>query len=157
MRMKNIQKLVKSFVVTTVLSFGVISGGHFTEAAALDKTKTEPVKAVQANSPQNIHASEKAFPVTPVKPEVTAQLKAEAKPVVAAQAKEEAMPEVTAQPKAEAKAEIQLKKENRMVKSQASVHASETAKTNASQNSVIFSNSPAEELTGTDAITEYYY
>ncbi|MEH7546501.1 hypothetical protein V7306_11950, partial [Neobacillus vireti] len=49
----NTKKLVKSFVATTVLSFGLFSGGHFTAAAGLDKAKVEPVKVVQSNASQN--------------------------------------------------------------------------------------------------------
>lgn len=162
--MKNIKKLVKTFVATTVLSFGVISGGHFAEAAATEKAKMEPAKAVQANSPQNIHASEKATttevpaqPEAQVKPKVPAQPKEEAKPEVTVQPKAEAKPEAPSQSKPEAKAEIQQKKEDRIVKSQASVHASETARTHASQNSAIFANSPSEEKTETEVQTEYYF
>lgn len=111
----NTKKLVKSIVVTTVLSFGLISGGHFTAAAGMDKEKVVPVKAVQANSSQNIHASEKATPVDPAKPEVPAQPKSEVKA------------EVPAQPKAEEKAEIQPKDKVSNGISQASVQDSETA------------------------------
>jgi hypothetical protein len=177
--MKNIKKLVKTFVATTVLSFGVISGGHFTEAATPDQARTEPVKAVQANSPQNLHGSEKASSVTPATPkkaEMTVQTKAEVKPEVTAP-KAEAKPEVTA-PKAEAKPEADVqpvtaettvssqsntegtveKKENKIIKSQSSMHASETAKLHAAANSAVFANSPSEEeKTENEVLTEYYF
>jgi hypothetical protein len=180
----NTKKLVKSIVATTVLSFGLISGGHFTAAAGLDKAKVEPVKAVQANSSQNIHASEKATLADPAKPEVPAQPKAEEKAEIqpkekssngksqaSVQANETATPvdpaksevpvqpkaEVPAQPKAEEKAEIQPKEKGSNGKSQASVHASETAKRHANQKSAIFSNNQSEELNGTDATAEYVF
>ena len=127
----NTKKLVKSFVVTTVLSFGLISGGHFTLAAGLDKAKVEPV---QANSSQNIHASEKR--VTPVNP---------------------SKPEVPAQSVSEEKAESQPKEEGKLVKSQASVHASETARMHANQKSAIFANESTTELNEPDAITGYVF
>ncbi|MDR7002884.1 GH25 family lysozyme [Neobacillus niacini] len=119
--MKNylkVKKLVKSFVVTAVLSFGLTSGGHFTEAAGLNQAKTEPVKSVQANSSQTIHASKKA--TSP-------------------------------------KVESQHKKERRNVKSQASVHASATAKRNAARNSAIFTQKTLEESNGTEATAEYIF
>ena len=177
--MKNIKKLVKTFVATTVLSFGIISGGNFTEAAAPDHARTEPVKAVQADGPQNLQGREKATSVTsatPKKAELTVQPKEETKPEVTA-SKAEAKPEVTA-PEAEAKpeadtqpeteekivepsqsnsAEAQLKKENKISKSQAGLHASETARSHAAANSAIFSNSPSEEKTEPEVQTEYYY
>ncbi|CAM3919192.1 hypothetical protein [Mesobacillus thioparans] len=178
--MKNIKKLVKTFVATTVMSFGIISGSHFTEAAASDQARTEPVKAVQANSPQNLKGSEKAFSVTsatPKKAEATVQPKTDTKSEVVTAPKAETKPEVIA-PKAEAKsqtddqpktaektvdpsqsknAEAQLKKENKISKSQAGLHASETARSHAAANSAIFANSPTEEKTETEVQTEYYY
>ena len=126
-------KFAKSFVLTGVLSFGLLVGGHFTAAAGLDKAKVEPVQAAQANSSLNVHASVK------VTPEVPAQ------------------PEVPPQSKEEVKADILHKKEGRIVKSQASVHASETAKMHADENSAIFYQNPLEELNGTDAIAEYAF
>ena len=176
--MKNIKKLVKTFVATTVLSFGIISGGHFTEAAAPDQAKTEPVKAVQANSPQNLKGSEKASSVTTAtskKAEITAQPKADTKPEVTAL--KESKPEITA-PTTEAKpqaddqsktagktvdssqsknAEAQLKKDNRINKSQAVLHASENARLHAAANTAIFANSSSEEKTETDVQAEYYF
>ncbi|WP_079506929.1 hypothetical protein [Mesobacillus jeotgali] len=167
--MKNIKKLVKTFVATTVLSFGIISGGHFTEAAAPD----------QANNMQNLQGIEKASSVTsatPKKAELTVQPKEETKPEVTASTAE-AKPEVTA-PKAEAKpeadtqtetaekavdpsqskkADAQLKKENKVIKSQAGLHASENARMHAAENSAIFANSPTEEEKETEVQTEYYY
>jgi hypothetical protein len=129
----NINKLAKSFVLTGVLSFGLMTGGHFTEAAGLDKTKVEPVKAVQANSSLNVHASVKVTPAIP------------------------AMPGVPVQPKAEVKNEIQHKPEGSIVKSQASVHASEIAKMHAALNSAVFFKTPLAELNGIDATAGYVF
>lgn len=166
--MKNIKKLVKTFVATTVLSFGIISGGHFTEAAAPDQARTEPVKAVQENSMQNPQGSEKASSVTsatPKKAEITVKPKAETKPEITVP-KAEAKPQADDQPKTAEKtvdpsqsknAEAQLKKENRIIKSQASLHANENARLHAATNSAVFANSPSEEKTETDVQTEYYF
>jgi hypothetical protein len=144
----NINKLAKSFVMTGVLSVGLIAGGHFTAAAGLDKAKVEPVDAVQAESSLNGQAGVNVTPAVPVKPDVPAQ------------------------PKAEVKAAIQQKKKGSIVKSQASVHASETAIIHAAPNSAIFANSAKEsveevpetssntqlpELNGTDATAEYLF
>jgi hypothetical protein len=162
MRMKNIKKLVKTFVATTVLSFGVISGGHFTEAASLDKTNTEPVKAVQS-----INGIEKASSVTSgttAKAEFTVQPKSETKPVVTAP-KAEAKPEADVQPvTAETTVSSQSntegtveKKENKIIKSQASVYANENARLHAASNSAVFANSPSEEKTEAEVLKEYYF
>ncbi|PLS04287.1 hypothetical protein [Neobacillus cucumis] len=165
----NSKKLVKSFIVTTVLSFGLFSGGHFTAAAGLDKAKAEPVKAIQVNSSQNIHTSKKATPAEPVNPVVPAKTAAPVKPEVPVNSVVPAKSEIpvksvipaktiiSANPKAEGKAENSQKSESKMVKSQASVHASETAREHANQNSAIFSNEPLAELNQTDAITEYAF
>ncbi|WP_462411451.1 glycoside hydrolase family 25 domain-containing protein [Neobacillus sp. Marseille-QA0830] len=132
-------KLVKSFVLTGVLSFGLMAGGHFTEAAGLDKAKGEAVHAVQANSTPNVQTSEQ---ITPAVPE---QL------------------EVTAQPHAEVNAEVPDKAEGSIGNSQASAHASETAKMHASENSAIFSQSPPAaqtspaESTETDVTASYLF
>jgi hypothetical protein len=138
----NINKLTKYFVMTGVLSVGLITGGHFTAAAGLDKAKVEPVNAVQAENTLNVQAGVNVTPAVP------------------------------AQPKAEVKAEIQHKEEGSIGKSQASVHASETAKMHANLNSAIFANSakesveevsetssntPLPELNGTAATAEYLF
>ncbi|WP_264741180.1 hypothetical protein [Cytobacillus firmus] len=170
----NTKKIVKSFIVTTVMSFGLMSGGHFTAAAGPDKAKGEPVKAVQANSPET--ASKKATPVDPAKPEVPAQPKAEVKAKnqdkvenkkVESQASEHASeksapsdsarPEVPAHSKAEGKAENQHKVENKKGKSQASEHASKTATMRAAKNSAIFSNDQVEYSDEPDVMTEYAF
>ncbi|MED1471986.1 GH25 family lysozyme [Bacillus salipaludis] len=119
----NAKKLVKSFVLTTVLTFGLISDGHFTAAAGLDKTKMEPVKNVQVNSAQ-LQASKKATP---------------------------------AKPKVKVKAKAQHKKKSKIVKSQASVHASATAKRHAASNSAIFAQKTLTESNGTEAVAEYVF
>ncbi|TDK64173.1 hypothetical protein E2K98_04745 [Bacillus salipaludis] len=120
---RNTMKIIKSFVFTTVLSFGLISEGHFTEAAGLDKTKMEPVKAVQVNSAQQ-PASKKA---------------------------------TSAKPKAKVKAKVQHKKKSKIVKSQASVHTSETAKRHAASNSAIFAKKTLAESNGTEAAAKYVF
>jgi hypothetical protein len=138
-------KLVKSLVLTGVLSFGLMAGGHFTAAA-----KVEPVQDTQANSSLNENANVKANAAVPSQPAVPAQHK-------------------------EVKAEIQHKEKGSIEKSQASIHASETAKINASENSAIFSETPsaesnetsedpaylsnpsAAELNETDATAEYFF
>ncbi|WP_342042675.1 hypothetical protein [Bacillus sp. OTU2372] len=191
----NTKKLVKSFVATTVLSFGLFSGGHFTAAAGLDKAKVEPVKVVQSNASQNkanvepvkadqANSSQNKAKVEPVKADQanSSQNKANVEPVKADQANSSqnktivepvkaiqanssqnidasekatpAKPEVPVQPKAEVKAEIPQKEEGKIVKSQASIHASETAKMHAAQNSAIFSKTPSTEMTETETKTE---
>ncbi|MEH7333080.1 hypothetical protein V7161_10610 [Neobacillus drentensis] len=129
----NTIKLAKSFVLTGVLSFGLLAGGQFTAAAGLEKGKVEPVKTVQANSSQNGQASLKETSTVPTKPEVPAM------------------------PTAEVKAEIQHKQEGSIGKSQASIHASETAKMHAAPNSAIFSKTPSADSSGTDAVQGYLF
>jgi hypothetical protein len=149
----NTKKLVKSFVATTVLSFGLFSGGHFTAAAGLDKAKVEPVKAVQANSSQNKTNVE---PVKAIQANSSQNIDASEKATPA-------KPKVPVQSKAEVKAEIPQKEAGKIVKSQASIHASDTAKMHAAQNSAIFSKTPSAEMTetetetGTDATTGYLF
>ncbi|MFD0826284.1 hypothetical protein ACT8ZR_11515 [Neobacillus sp. M.A.Huq-85] len=121
---RNTVRIIKSLVFTTVLSFGLISEAHLSEAAGLDKTKMEPVKAVQANSSQPIHASKKATP---------------------------------AKPKAKIKVKVQHKKKSKIVKSQASLHASETARMHAAPNSAIFAKKTTAESNGTEATLEYLF
>ncbi|MGG3468782.1 hypothetical protein ABES02_15035 [Neobacillus pocheonensis] len=146
----NTKKLVKSIVVTTVLSFGLMTGGHFTAAAGLDKAKVEPVKTVQANSSQN---KTKLEPVKAVQANRSQNIHASENVTTALTVN----PEVPAQPKAEVKVEIQQKKEGRIVKSQASVHASATARIHASTNSAIFSKTQSSESTETDATVAYLF
>ncbi|TWE01192.1 hypothetical protein FB550_106249 [Neobacillus bataviensis] len=183
----NTKKLVKSFVATTVLSFGLFSGGHFTAAAGLDKAKVEPVKVAQSNASQNkenvgpvkvvqSNSSQNKAKVEPVKADQanSSQNKTNVEPVKAIQANSSqnidasekatpAKPEVPVQSKAEVKAEIPQKEAGKIVKSQASIHASETAKMHAAPNSAIFSKTPSVEMTetetetGTDAATGYLF
>ncbi|MCM3728668.1 hypothetical protein M3226_23765 [Neobacillus cucumis] len=181
----NTKKLVKSFVATTVLSFGLFSGGHFTAAAGLDKAKVEPVKVAQANGSQNkenvepvkvvqSNSSQNKVKVEPVKADQanSSQNKTKVEPVKAIQANSSqnidtsekatpAKPEVPVQSKAEVKAEIPQKEAGKIVKSQASIHASETAKMHAAPNSAIFSKTPSVEMTepetDADATTGYLF
>lgn len=174
----NTKKLVKSFVATTVLSFGLFSGGHFTAAAGLDKAKVEPVKVAQSNASQNkenvgpvkvvqSNSSQNKAKVEPVKADQanSSQNKTNVEPVKAIQANSSqnidasekatpAKPEVPVQSKAEVKAEIPQKEAGKIVKSQASIHASETAKMHAAPNSAIFSKTPSVEMTETETETE---
>lgn len=143
-------KLAKSLVVTGVLSFGLLAGGHFTAAAGLDKAKVEPVKFVHENSSQN---KTKVEAVKAVQANSSSNVHASVKATHAVLAK----PEVPSEPKAEVKAEIQQKKEGKIVKSQASIHASETARLHASPNSAIFSRAQSTESNGTDATTGYLF
>ncbi|WP_223588998.1 hypothetical protein [Neobacillus bataviensis] len=129
----NAIKLAKSFVLTGVLSFGLLAGGHFTAAAGLDKGKVEPVKTVQTSSSQNGQAIGKASSAVSTKTEVPAQ------------------------PTVEAESEIQHKQEGNIGKSQASVHASETAKMHAAPNSAIFSKAPSADSNGTEAVQGYLF
>ncbi|MDF2791637.1 MAG: cell wall-binding protein [Neobacillus sp.] len=155
-------KLIKSFVLTGVLSFGLMAGGPFTAAAEIDKAKVEPVQAAQANSSVNVHANVKGNPAVPAQDTDSVQLEAPVQPEVPAQDKE-------------VKAESQHKEKGSIGKSQASIHASETAKENASENSAIFSETPVAEynetsenpndpsnpsvaeLNETDATEEYFF
>ncbi len=150
-------KLVKSLVLTGVLSFGLMAGGHFTAAA-----KVGPVQATQANSSLKENANVKANAAVPAQATNSGQPKVPAQPAVPAQHKE-------------VKAEVQHKEKGSIEKSQASIHASETAKINASENSAIFSETPlaesnetsenpadlsnpsAAELDETDATAEYFF
>ncbi|MFC4803001.1 hypothetical protein ACFPA1_27150 [Neobacillus sp. GCM10023253] len=141
-------KLIKSFVVTGVLSFGLMSGGQFTAAAGLDKAKVEPVKAVQAVGSQNGHANEKKVetPIVPAETEIAVQPAEEV--------------EADAQPIEKVKTEVEHKEEGSIGKSQASIHASETAKMHASENSAIYqttSESQLEESTTTAETAGYLF
>ncbi|MGI8385679.1 hypothetical protein [Robertmurraya sp. P23] len=152
-------KLVKSFVATTVLSFGVISGGHFAAAAG---PKVGPDNMVQAQSspeleePTHSNAELKAE-IQQKKEEKLVKSQGSLHASVKGTPSSQTKPEVPAPTKVERKDEIQQSKEDRMIKSQGSVHASETAKANASLNSVIFSETTSTELNTTDAATEYLF
>ena len=150
--MKNSNKWMKSLVVTTALSFGLMSGGTFAQAAGMDKEKGEDVKAEQAVHSQKTHEKE-----AHVKPQAPEQSKAEENQQNAEKQREEAKgqaeekanekadsvkPEV--KPNVEKKADKMEKAENRRVNSQASEHASETAAQHANTNSAILSPAPTE-------------
>ena len=103
----NPNKVARSFVLAGALSFGIFAGGHFTEAAGPDHAKAE--KTVQVKNSSNVKANVKVTPVVPAAPKV--------------------------QEKAEVKAPVEQKQ--KASKSQASVHASETAKLHAAPNSAV--------------------
>lgn len=149
--MKTSNKWMKSMVVTTALSFGLMSGGTFAQAAGMDKEKGENVKAEQAVHSKLEHEREKE---THVKPEAPEQSKAEENQHQAEKQQEEhkrqaeekansAKPNV--KPNTEKKAEKPQKAENKRVNSQASEHASETAVQHANENSAVLSSAPTEE------------
>jgi hypothetical protein len=56
----NTKKLVKSFVVPAVLSFGLITGGNVTAASGFEKGQGEPVKTLESHSEQMDQSSKKA-------------------------------------------------------------------------------------------------
>ena len=180
----NSKKLMKSIIVTTALSFGLMSGGQFAAAAGMDKAKEKPVQVEQANASESIHDRQTETSVKPEKPEVPEQSKAEVKNEnkhKAEKKKEEAQnvhanslkPETPVNPKAEQKAEKQQKVDKKRVKSQASEHASETATQHANGNSAVLStkapepsNEQTEEPTEdaeisesneADAVTDYVF
>ncbi|MCA1060202.1 hypothetical protein LCL96_14785 [Rossellomorea aquimaris] len=149
--MKTTNKWMKSMVVTTALSFGLMSGGTFAQAAGMDKEKGENVKAEQAVHSKLEHEREKE---THVKPEAPEQSKAEENQHQAEKQQEEpkrqaeekansAKPDV--KPNTEKKAEKPQKAKNKRVNSQASEHASETAVQHANENSAVLSSAPTEE------------
>lgn len=79
-----------------------------------------------------------------------------------AESKTDAQPETAekiADPSQSKNAEAQLKKDNRIIKSQAGLHASKNARLHAAPNSAVFTNSPTEEKaeTETDVQAEYYF
>ncbi|MEW8969680.1 MAG: hypothetical protein AB2411_03590, partial [Mesobacillus sp.] len=131
MKMKNNingTKVVKSFMLAGVLSIGVLTGGHFTQAAGPEKVKVEqshkakPAKVQVVNKKANVKA-------TPAKPAVKVQ------------------------PKAAAKGEAQEKAS----KSQAGIHASETAKKHAAPNAAVHTTNqqpPVKELPTEEVPTE---
>jgi hypothetical protein len=144
--MKKSNKWMKSMIVTTALSFGLMSGGTFAQAAGMDKAKGEDVKAEQAIHSKPAHDIEKE---THVKPEAPEQSKAEENQQKAEKKPEEPKNQASentnsVKPDTEKKAEKQQKAENRRVKSQASEHASETAVQHANENSAVLSSSPTE-------------
>lgn len=100
----NPNKVAKSFVLAGALSFGIFAGGQFTEAAGPDRAKVE--KSVQVKQSNNAKVNVNVKPVAPAAPAV------QAKDKVSAQVKP---------------------KEEKASKSQASVHASETARLHAYQ------------------------
>lgn len=120
----NTKKLAKLFVLTGVLSVGIMAGGHFTAAAGLDKANPGPVKAVQANSSQDVNGDVEVSPAIPTRPNVS---------------------------------DNHQKTKGGMGKSQASIHASETAKLHAALNSAVFSKTLAAELNNSTADTGYTF
>ncbi|PFA62834.1 hypothetical protein CN378_17475 [Bacillus sp. AFS015802] len=155
--MKKSNKWMKSMVVTTALSFGLMSGGTFAQASGMDQAKGEEVKAEQAG-----HSQEDREKETRVKSETPVQSKAAENQQKAEKQKEEPKRnehagekaesvKPDAKPSEEKKAETKQKPENRRVKSQASEHASETAVQHANGNSAVLSPAPAE---GTPEQTE---
>jgi hypothetical protein len=182
MNMKKSNKWMKSLVVTTALSFGLMSGGTFAQAAGMDKQKGEDVKAEQA-----AHSKHEQEKDTHVKPEAPEQSKAEGNQYKPEKEQEEAKGKADEKPNAQAnsvkpeekpnaekKADRPEKAENRRVKSQASEHASETAVQYANTNSAILSAAPTEgsheqteepgdevdvvtESNESDAVTDYAY
>lgn len=122
----NPNKVAKSFVLAGALSFGVFAGGQFTEAAGLDKGK--PEQTVQVKSANSAKANVKAKSIVPAAPAVKVQAKDEVR--------------VTEEPK-------------KVNKSQASVHASETAKMHAAPNSAVLGKGEkVEEVVTEEVITE---
>src|SRR4051794_26896171 len=119
----NPNKVMKSFVLAGALSVGVLAGGHFTLAAGPDHAKAGHNVHVKVENTVKVNVKETHVS----KPVVTV------KPVVK-------------------EVKVQKPKTEKVNKSQASVHASETAKQHANPNSAVLGKAGKIEKTVTEKI-----